>query len=188
MGETGLTGLTGATGQTGLTGPQGPAGPQGPVGPTGLTGATGMTGPAGPGVVPVYGSRYRPSFSGMAATAGTFISYNVNGPSQGTTLGSDSITVLSSGIYEINFWLTVRIDPPSGAIQLVITINGNQIPTGRFRFEKNFTAGPFGAESDRIGTSIQTTLAQNDIVQVLILTSSIPSYTEASLIVTKINN
>jgi hypothetical protein len=114
-GMTGGTGPTGAIGATGPTGPTGALGATGVTGPTGSNGATGPTGAQGPtGVLTGY------QFSGLAVPGSfvsilggtTLVNFNspliVNSPTNSwSTTGNTGFSVPISGVYEINYNLTL---------------------------------------------------------------------------------
>lgn len=151
QGETGATGATGATGPQGPVGPQGPEGPQGPQGEpgeTGATGATGATGPQGPvgpigpqgpeGPAGPAGTTNLNAYGGLYNTTPQTLNLTIGGTTQlplpltmplkdVTNTPVNSLTVGTTGVYEINYFSNV-----SAAVGTTVTMsvrrNGTAIP------------------------------------------------------------
>ena len=146
-GPQGPVGETGATGATGPAGPQGPVGATGPAGPQGPVGATGPAGPQGPqGEVGPAGPQGPQGEPGPAGTALAFADFYALMPPdnpediapgedvafpQTAFIGntgifrndSTSFTLVEPGVYQVQFIATTL-----QAGQLVITLNGNELP------------------------------------------------------------
>lgn len=130
LGSTGYTGFTGPTGYTGYTGYTGETGPGG-TGPTGYTGFTGYTGYTGDVGIGETGATGYTGYTGASAfdiahgytwslatgasqAAGTKLIFS--GISHGVNVslvGGTEVTVVDSGIYEVNW--RVSFLPESGA-------------------------------------------------------------------------
>lgn len=148
VGPQGPTGATGATGPAGATGPQGPVGPQGPQGIQGLTGATGATGPQGPvgpigpqgpeGPAGPAGTTNLNAYGGLYNTTPQTLNLTIGGTTQlplpltmplkdVTNTPVNSLTVGTTGVYEINYFSNV-----SAAVGTTVTMsvrrNGTAIP------------------------------------------------------------
>lgn len=128
MGPQGFTGFTGGTGPTGPTGPNGFTGPTGPsgigtfgaTGPTGPTGfgSTGPTGPLGPTGhsssidFGVYFYASDNQLGSVFVNPNNPIPLGIQNASSGITdftlTGSNTITILKSGVYLIYYRLIIR--------------------------------------------------------------------------------
>ena len=133
IGSTGPTGPTGPTGTPGLDGPVGPTGLTGPTGPTGVTGSTGPTGLTGPSFRE-YGHFYHTSATDVTVATTeniTFSGSSVQSSGITATLPSDTITLVNTGVYEINFSIYGKgaFDPNT----FLVLVNGTPI-TERYTF------------------------------------------------------
>lgn len=152
QGPTGLTGATGPQGPIGLTGPQGPqgiqgeVGPQGPVGPTGATGPQGpigLTGPQGPqgiqgetGPAGADGTNGLASYGGAYTTGVTTYALTTTPtnlplgallPSSDVTVGTNTITIVNAGTYEVDYGIRGSVTTPA-TVTLAIQQNGVDVP------------------------------------------------------------
>jgi hypothetical protein len=112
QGTTGATGAMGATGPAGATGATGPAGSMGATGAAGVTGATGAAGTfsVAYGQLFVASQTIAPTTSWMAipfASAGLASNMEVSSTSPAT------MTVLQSGVYQLNFSLYFETEYPA---------------------------------------------------------------------------
>uniref|UniRef100_UPI003F6942A8 BclA C-terminal domain-containing protein n=1 Tax=Anaerocaecibacter muris TaxID=2941513 RepID=UPI003F6942A8 len=112
------------------TGATGVAGAVGATGPTGVTGATGVTGPTGVADLNAYGGLYNTTPQTLNLTIGgtTQLPIPTAMPLKNTTATpANSITVGSTGVYEINYYSNV-----SAALGTTVTMsvrrNGTAIP------------------------------------------------------------
>ncbi|WP_411680361.1 DNRLRE domain-containing protein [Clostridium thailandense] len=122
-GATGATGLTGATGDTGATGLTGATGDTGATGATGATGDTGATGATGAGLA-ASGYVYElATIADSTVVGGADVPFSNSGPLSGIshTPGTTTITVVSIGVYQVNYNLSVTAGV--GA-QMAIAVNG----------------------------------------------------------------
>ncbi len=173
MGPQGPQGERGAAGATGATGPMGPQGPQGERGAAGATGATGPVGPAGPigpagpvgpmgpagpaGGVLNYADFYAlmPPDNTTAVAAGTDVDFpRTSAATAGITRqDTDTFIIANPGVYLIAFNVSV-----TGAGQLVLTLNGNEL---------NYTVvGRTAAGSQIVGIFLVTVTAANSVITV----------------------
>ncbi|MGN5653427.1 exosporium leader peptide-containing protein [Bacillus sp. Brlt_9] len=196
-GPTGGTGITGPTGETGATGPTG-IGSTGPTGPTGIgiTGPTGPTGTAGSTIA--YGALYDRSNTLRTANVGQKVIFQNLGPSLGTNLDllTNSIQVLSGGIYEINMDLTARVfnrdlTPVNTVLKFRLYINDitpvqeSEIE-GTTAISTDVPANVLNAYT--IGKTVLIRLNANDSLSIIIdvAQGEISSYGNSSLVVTRI--
>lgn len=111
IGSTGPIGLTGATGPIGPTGPIGLTGAIGPTGPTGsigLTGATGPTGSSGTGLNSYLYDKAPATVTSIAVGAVVPLSgTTIVGPDFTLNSGTNSVTINTTGSYQINWNLLV---------------------------------------------------------------------------------
>ncbi len=129
-GPTGPTGPTGATGIAGVTGPTGPTGPTGATGATGLAGVTGPTGATGTADLNAYGGLYNTTPQTINLTLGGTTQLPIPTPmplKNVTYAPANSITVGTTGVYEINYYTNL-----SAALGTTVTMsvrrNGTAIP------------------------------------------------------------
>ncbi|PEL93329.1 collagen-like protein, partial [Bacillus cereus] len=117
----GPTGPTGDTGATGVTGPTGDTGATGVTGPTGNTGATGVTGPTG--AFPAGYVYQLATIADATVVGGADIPFSNNGPLSGIShiVGTTTVTVPTTGVYEIEFIINITSGIGS---QLGIAVNG----------------------------------------------------------------
>ena len=134
-------------------------GETGPTGPQGPTGATGPAGPQGPaGTVLAFADFYAlipPDIEDPIA-AGEDLPFPQDGPNSGTgiTRTSDSsFTLADAGTYQIQFQV-----PVTGAGQLVLTLNGEELPYT--------VAGRNSGASQIVGIALVTTTAPNSVLTV----------------------
>lgn len=150
-GATGADGITGATGSAGAAGAAGAIGAQGLTGDTGSTGFTGFTGNIGARglqgstgntgtslITDAFGYVIDQSGSSIAFTDyGANLLYTANGPLRNITRVGANITVLLTGVYEINFQVLGRsedplADPTSPAVQVGLYRNGAPLEGGQY--------------------------------------------------------
>ena len=127
-GGTGSTGATGPTGPTGDTGVTGPTGDIGVTGPTGDTGVTGPTGDTGAGLA-ADGYVYElATIADSTVVGGADVPFSNNGPLSGIihTPSSTVVTVVSAGVYEINYGISITAGVGS---QIAIAVNGTVDPS-----------------------------------------------------------
>ncbi|MDE7329763.1 MAG: collagen-like protein [Clostridia bacterium] len=129
-GATGVAGVTGPTGATGVAGVTGPTGATGVAGATGPTGATGVTGPTGTADLNAYGGLYNTTPQTLNLTIGgtTQLPITATMPLKNVAYTpANSITVGTTGVYEINYFSNV-----SAALGTTVTMsvrrNGTAIP------------------------------------------------------------
>ena len=132
-------------GPQGDDGPTGPTGPTGPAGTATNTGATGPTGASSLGLTPI-ASYYSVTTQPIADAAGpaTVFTYNSTIVQRNITLlGTSSITVTNSGIYETYY--SIQIHRTSGGSPVYtyiwIRINGSDVPDTNGRIEINSNNG-----------------------------------------------
>ncbi len=121
-GATGPTGLQGVTGPTGPTGPAGPTGEIGPQGIAGVQGVTGPTGPTGPAAgLNAYGGLYSTTSQQFQEISGTPVTVNLENEMEDydVTLGSNTITIIEGGIYEITYNISATITD-SGNLEVAV--------------------------------------------------------------------
>lgn len=138
QGAVGPAGPQGAVGPVGPAGPQGPQGEVGPAGPQGPVGETGATGPAGP-----QGPQGEPGPAGTVLAFADFYALMPPDNPEDIAPGEDvafpqtafigntgifrndstSFTLVEPGVYQVQFVATTL-----QAGQLVITVNGNELP------------------------------------------------------------
>jgi hypothetical protein len=125
IGPIGLTGSTGATGPTGTDGVNGDTGPTGATGADGPTGATGVTGAAGAAAPSEYAYIY--NLDAQVVPLNADVTFSTNGPIGSTVVshapGTDTITVNTPGVYEINFSVS-GVEPN----QFTVFVNGIPVP------------------------------------------------------------
>ena len=149
QGPIGLTGATGPQGPIGLTGPQGPQGLQGPQGPQGIQGETGPQGPIGltgpqgiQGEVGPQGPAGADGTNGLASFGGAYTTgtttYALTDiptdlplgtilPINDVTIGTDSITIVNAGTYEVDYGIRGSVITPA-TVTLAIQQNDVDIP------------------------------------------------------------
>ncbi|OPJ55355.1 DNRLRE domain-containing protein [Clostridium chromiireducens] len=130
-GDTGVTGPTGDTGVTGPTGDTGVTGPTGDIGVTGPTGDTGVTGPTGDTGAGLAADGYVYELATIAdstVVGGADVPFSNNGPLSGIihTPSSTVVTVVSAGVYEINYGISITAGVGS---QIAIAVNGTVDPS-----------------------------------------------------------
>jgi len=125
IGPTGITGpigLPGADGAAGATGPNGAPGNDGVTGATGSTGSTGATGVTGAtGASPVLDYGYIYNTGAQVVAIGSPVTFDTNGVLSGLihAPGTSQITVVSAGIYEVDFSVS-GVEPN----QFALFVNG----------------------------------------------------------------
>ncbi|MFG3484175.1 Gly-Xaa-Xaa repeat protein, partial [Bacillus mobilis] len=131
-GTQGATGAQGSAGATGATGAQGPAGAtgatgaQGPAGATGATGATGASGTPVPVTTAVLGNTIAQTVS-----PGSNVQFNETFELTNISFnGSDTLTVLETGVYDISFSASTTF-PGSSPFGFGLSFNG-QPPSRNF--------------------------------------------------------
>ena len=167
QGVPGLTGATGAQGEIGPTGPQGPQGIQGiqgeigPIGPTGPQGEIGPTGPTGPqGETPTfaYGGIYDNTPETLIITTTTTpIPLTIAYPTENVTIGTDSVIIAETGVYQIDYRVSGVADS-AGNYTVSVVEDGTIV--GGSEITKTLA---IGENADFIGTYI-TTLSLGDTV------------------------
>ncbi len=148
LSATGPTGpcCTGPTGAAGVTGPAGATGPQGPTGPTGITGATGATGAGGS-----LGYAYVCNTAAEVVATGANVTFNITTPpSSGITPTATGFTILTAGVYRIQYQVrgTPETLTPPSALEFQITSNGTPIACGTYASDvQNTTLAAGGTEA-----------------------------------------
>ena len=139
-GPQGATGPTGGQGATGITGPTGPTGPTGATGSTGPTGATG-------GVI--------------ADQVKAWATFNPSTQAIAASLNVSSITLITGGVYGINFTNTLT-DANYSIVGTCATVGNSQgtvIATVRYPNQSNGltpTAATFRISATNQGVSFVT--------------------------------
>lgn len=101
----------GPRGPEGKPGPAGPQGPQGEPGPAGPQGPQGEPGPAGPqGETGTLAAAHGFAYSQSSANTTGDVWFTVVGPLQDVELNNSGLLVLKSGIYQINYSVSVDSD------------------------------------------------------------------------------
>lgn len=140
-GPTGPTGSTGPTGPQGVQGIQGEPGPEGPTGPQGVQGIQGEPGPEGPtGPQGIQGIQGEPGPTGpnfpitaaevalsnnspVIVNSGAFVQFNNTIVMNNITFnGTDTFTIIDTGVYIIQFYVSVSATAPTDAT--IFGING----------------------------------------------------------------
>ncbi|PGU89243.1 collagen-like triple helix repeat-containing protein [Bacillus cereus] len=160
--EPGPTGPQGPQGNTGAQGPQGNTGATGEQGPTGPQGNTGAQGPTG-ATLPITAasvSVYNP-FSSQVVNPSAAIQFNETNFLQNLSFnGSDTITILATGVYKLEFFVSIASTPaPPTPTLLLFTINGDPLISGN-----GMGIVTTGGE---ISTSLIISLAAGDQIQVI---------------------
>ncbi|KMQ34539.1 hypothetical protein TU53_10090, partial [Bacillus cereus] len=178
QGPQGIQGPAGATGAQGPQGIQGPAGatgatgPQGPQGIQGPAGATGATGPAGtpiPVTTAVLGNT-----NAQTVSPGSNIQFNETFELSNISFnGSDTLTVLETGVYDISFSASTTF-PGSSPFGFGLSFNG-QPPT------RNFSTNVIGSAVS-FSTIVTLTAGTTISVQPTANTISIPNTGETTAI------
>ncbi|MGX5439283.1 Gly-Xaa-Xaa repeat protein [Bacillus thuringiensis] len=176
-GAQGATGAQGPAGAQGATGAQGPAGAQGATGaqgPAGAQGATGATGPAGtpiPITTAVLGNT-----NAQTVSPGSNIQFNETFELTNLSFnGSDTLTVLETGVYDINFSASTTF-PGSSPFGFGLSFNG-QPPS------RNFSTNVIGSAVS-FSTIITLTAGTTISVQPTANTISIPNTGETTAVLT----
>ncbi|MCU5582878.1 exosporium leader peptide-containing protein [Bacillus toyonensis] len=157
-----------------------------PTGPTGSTGATGSTGPTGPTgtIVQIYGSLINAAGSAVNNTNIIFMS---QGPFNGVTLNTvdNSITINSSGIYNVSFNLTMISLSLAGAlITAEVLLTQNDLNTD-FIFSWQTVAT--GSDILSLSRTDQLSFNSGDVLRCrFVNVNGNFNYTNGSLTVTKI--
>ncbi|PFO68973.1 collagen-like repeat preface domain-containing protein, partial [Bacillus cereus] len=137
-GATGATGAQGSAGAAGATGAQGPAGAQGatgaqgPAGATGATGAQGATGATGASGTPVpVTTAVLGNTIAQTVSPGSNVQFNETFELTNISFnGSDTLTVLETGVYDISFSASTTF-PGSSPFGFGLSFNG-QPPSRNF--------------------------------------------------------
>ncbi len=108
----------------------GPRGPMGPVGPQGPIGPTGPVGPSGVGGITSYGGIYSilQTARALTPTATTFTLESTM-PSANVTYGTNTITIVTGGNYEVNYGLTGNTSETT-VVTTSVAVNGTTVPSG----------------------------------------------------------
>ncbi|MGE7889649.1 Gly-Xaa-Xaa repeat protein, partial [Bacillus cereus] len=174
QGAQGAQGPAGATGATGAQGAQGVQGPAGATGATGAQGATGATGPAGtpiPVTTAVLGNT-----NAQTVSPGSNIQFNETFELTNLSFnGSDTLTVLETGVYDINFSASTTF-PGSSPFGFGLSFNG-QPPS------RNFSTNVIGSAVS-FSTIITLTAGTTISVQPTANTISIPNTGETTAVLT----
>ncbi|MCC2460591.1 Gly-Xaa-Xaa repeat protein, partial [Bacillus mobilis] len=174
QGATGAQGPAGAQGATGAQGPAGATGATGAQGPAGATGATGATGAAGtpiPVTTAVLGNT-----NAQTVSPGSNIQFNETFELTNISFnGSDTLTVLETGVYDINFSASTTF-PGSSPFGFGLSFNG-QPPT------RNFSTNVIGSAVS-FSTIITLTAGTTISVQPTANTISIPNTGETTAVLT----
>ena len=112
----------------------GPTGPTGPTGPAGATGATGPTGPTGASTTPVYAYVYElATIADATVVGGADIPFSNLGPALSITHtpGTTTITIPSTGAYQINFGVSITAGIGSS---IAVAVNGTVNPSTNTAF------------------------------------------------------
>ncbi|MDA1768731.1 Gly-Xaa-Xaa repeat protein, partial [Bacillus cereus] len=159
---------------TGATGAQGAQGPAGATGATGAQGATGATGPAGtpiPITTAVLGNT-----NAQTVSPGSNIQFNETFELTNLSFnGSDTLTVLETGVYDINFSASTTF-PGSSPFGFGLSFNG-QPPS------RNFSTNVIGSAVS-FSTIITLTAGTTISVQPTANTISIPNTGETTAVLT----
>lgn len=127
----GLRGATGSTGPTSADGVTGSTDPTGATGADGIIGPTGPTGPTGPANgLAAFGGRFNTTPQTLNLTIGgtTVIPLPSNMPSLDVTYApANSITIATTGTYEINYSSTLSVLTGT-TVTLAVRQNGTNIP------------------------------------------------------------
>uniref|UniRef100_UPI001F5ACD0D Gly-Xaa-Xaa repeat protein n=1 Tax=Bacillus cereus group sp. BfR-BA-01402 TaxID=2920335 RepID=UPI001F5ACD0D len=168
-GPQGPQGVQGPAGATGATGPQGPQGIQGPAGATGATGATGPAGTPIPVTTAVLGNT-----NAQTVSPGSNIQFNETFELSNISFnGSDTLTVLETGVYDISFSASTTF-PGSSPFGFGLSFNG-QPPT------RNFSTNVIGSAVS-FSTIVTLTAGTTISVQPTANTISIPNTGETTAI------
>ncbi|MGX5479323.1 Gly-Xaa-Xaa repeat protein [Bacillus thuringiensis] len=174
QGPAGATGAQGVQGPAGATGAQGAQGPAGATGATGAQGATGATGPAGtpiPITTAVLGNT-----NAQTVSPGSNIQFNETFELTNLSFnGSDTLTVLETGVYDINFSASTTF-PGSSPFGFGLSFNG-QPPS------RNFSTNVIGSAVS-FSTIITLTAGTTISVQPTANTISIPNTGETTAVLT----
>lgn len=114
----------------------GPVGPQGAQGVPGTTGPTGPTGAAGSGDSAMFYA-VMPGNNPFPVSAGGRVEFPQLGPNTGTdivALNATAFTLNTAGTYRVTFSV-----PVEEAGQLVVVLNGNQVPSTVVGRDARFT-------------------------------------------------
>ncbi len=146
--------------ERGPRGPRGFTGATGAVGPIGPTGATGPQGPAG-----ANGTNGLASFGGAYSTATTDISLTTTAttlpigtslPLSNVTVGTNSITVINAGIYQLDYGIRGSVSTDS-VVTLSVTQNGTNIT-------QTIVTMPFTTTGTQLTNSTIVTLSAGDVL------------------------
>lgn len=133
QGKPGPAGPTGPQGETGPAGPQGEAGPAGPAGPQGKPGPTGPQGAPGPGIKPAYfNAVMQGGFQDVAPEGNIKFLLAFHSGDFTFIPNTAEITVLTEGVYRIDYSILVR--PATGLLNAAyaVAINGLENPLSFF--------------------------------------------------------
>ncbi|PFN11717.1 Gly-Xaa-Xaa repeat protein, partial [Bacillus cereus] len=135
QGPAGAQGATGAQGPQGIQGPagaQGATGAQGPAGATGATGAQGATGATGASGTPVpVTTAVLGNTIAQTVSPGSNVQFNETFELTNISFnGSDTLTVLETGVYDISFSASTTF-PGSSPFGFGLSFNG-QPPSRNF--------------------------------------------------------
>lgn len=151
----------------GPTGAMGPPGPQGIAGPTG---PQGPTGPAGIEVTSVYGGIYNSSTQLLFFTAvNDYVQIQLRNalPSEGVTTDINTLTIIETGNYEINYNVLLNT---SQAVDVGIAVrqNGIVIPTSRGSQTMAIDSTTTISYDGRLSGSTIVTLQSGDVLDLAI--------------------
>ncbi|WP_180230382.1 Gly-Xaa-Xaa repeat protein [Bacillus cereus] len=159
-GPQGPQGNTGPQGPQGDQGPQGNTGPQGPQGPQGDQGPQGNTGPQGP-TLPITAASVSAWSSSQVVNSFAAIQFNETNFLQNLSFnGSDTITILTTGVYKLEFYVSIASTPaPPNPTLLAFAKNGNP----------NLSGNAMGivTTGGEISTSLIISLTAGDSIQVI---------------------
>ena len=131
----------------------GPRGPMGPIGPQGPSGPQGPVGPAGGGINS-YGGLYSVLQTARTITP-TYSTLTLEStmPSNNVTYGTNTITVVNSGTYEVNYGLTADTSETT-VVTTAVAVNGATVGGGTMG-----TSGQAGQNIQQTGTVLLTLVA-----------------------------
>lgn len=154
-----------------------------PLGPT-----VPQNGPEPPVFTPVYGSLYRTSST--FSLPGTNVDFDTVGPSSGVTLDivGNSITVNSTGVYNITFSTIVNAIGVAATLHVVLfslRINGTDDTTKQAIYQTEIVTI---SKSSTLSRTDQVMLNEGDVIQIRIVASTVGNmtYDDSALVVTKV--
>lgn len=147
-----------------------------------------QNGPEPPVFTPVYGSLYRTSST--FSLPGTNVDFDTVGPSSGVTLDivGNSITVNSTGVYNITFSTIVNAIGVAATLHVVLfslRINGTDDTTKQAIYQTEIVTI---SKSSTLSRTDQVMLNEGDVIQIRIVASTVGNmtYDDSALVVTKV--